>query len=64
MRGQASPPPPREGGATRAYIRTTPERLWAALAESELTQRSWFGFHEESDWTRARRGSSCAPTAG
>jgi uncharacterized protein YndB with AHSA1/START domain len=34
------------------YIRTTPERLWEALTGPEFNQRYWFGFRQESDWTR------------
>jgi uncharacterized protein YndB with AHSA1/START domain len=33
------------------YIRTTPERLWAALTEPELMRAYWFGMHQESEWT-------------
>jgi uncharacterized protein YndB with AHSA1/START domain len=33
------------------YIRTTPERLWAALTSAEFTLQYWFGMHHESDWT-------------
>jgi uncharacterized protein YndB with AHSA1/START domain len=32
------------------YIRTTPEKLWAALTDAELMQQYWFGCHCESDW--------------
>jgi uncharacterized protein YndB with AHSA1/START domain len=34
------------------YIRTTPERLWAALtSDSEFMKQYWFGMHCESEWT-------------
>ena len=33
------------------YIRTTPEKLWSALTDAELTTQYWFGFHCESQWT-------------
>jgi uncharacterized protein YndB with AHSA1/START domain len=32
------------------FIRTTPERLWSALTDPELTKQYWFGMHQESDW--------------
>jgi uncharacterized protein YndB with AHSA1/START domain len=32
------------------YIRTTPEKLWAALTDAEFTQRYWFGMRSESAW--------------
>jgi uncharacterized protein YndB with AHSA1/START domain len=36
------------------YIRTTPERLWQALIEPELTRRYWAETWQESEW---RQGS-------
>lgn len=34
------------------YIRTTPEKLWAALTtDSEFMRQYWFGTHCESEWT-------------
>jgi len=34
------------------YIRTTPERLWAALTtDAEFMKQYWFGVHCQSDWT-------------
>ena len=33
------------------YIRTTPERLWAALTDAEFMKQYWFGCHCESQWT-------------
>jgi uncharacterized protein YndB with AHSA1/START domain len=34
------------------YIRTTPEKLWAALTEDvEFMKQYWFGVHCESQWT-------------
>ena len=33
------------------YIKTTPERLWEAITESELRQQYNFGVGIESDWT-------------
>jgi uncharacterized protein YndB with AHSA1/START domain len=32
------------------YIRTTPERLWAALTSQEFAQQYWRGAHPEADW--------------
>ena len=32
------------------FIRTTADRLWAALTEPEFMQQYWFGMHCESDW--------------
>ncbi|MBV9752055.1 MAG: SRPBCC family protein [Hyphomicrobiales bacterium] len=34
-----------------AYIRTTPEKLWAALTDAEFTRQYWFGMRCESRWT-------------
>ncbi len=33
------------------YIRTTPEKLWAALTDGEFMKQYWFGTHSESQWT-------------
>src|SRR5215813_9157043 len=33
------------------YIRTTPEKLWAALTDVEFMKQYWFGTHCESQWT-------------
>src|SRR5271157_2878043 len=32
------------------YIRTTPEKLWQALTDPEITRRFWFGCRQESEW--------------
>lgn len=32
------------------FIRTTPERLWAALTTPEFMRQYWFDMHCESDW--------------
>lgn len=32
------------------YIRTTPEKLWAALTQPEFTRQYWFGVSLISDW--------------
>lgn len=34
-----------------SYIRTTPQKLWAALTTPEFMRQYWFGVHAESDWT-------------
>ena len=33
------------------YIRTTPEKLWAALTDAEFSKEYWFGCRSESAWT-------------
>lgn len=33
------------------FIRTTPEKLWAALTTPEIVKQYWFGVHQETDWT-------------
>jgi uncharacterized protein YndB with AHSA1/START domain len=32
------------------YIRTTPEKLWAALTTSEFMKKYWFAMNIETDW--------------
>lgn len=32
------------------YIRTTPEKLWAALTDPGVMKEYWFGMHQECDW--------------
>jgi uncharacterized protein YndB with AHSA1/START domain len=32
------------------YIRTTPEKLWAALTTSEFMKKYWSGMNIETDW--------------
>ena len=32
------------------YIRTTPEKLWAALTSVEFMKQYWFGCHCQSEW--------------
>lgn len=32
------------------YIRTSPEKLWAALIEPEFTRQYWAGTYQVSDW--------------
>jgi uncharacterized protein YndB with AHSA1/START domain len=33
------------------YIRTTPEKLWSALTDSEFIKQYWFGTLCKSEWT-------------
>jgi uncharacterized protein YndB with AHSA1/START domain len=33
------------------YIRTTPEKLWAALTDADYMKQYWFGMRCESQWT-------------
>ena len=32
------------------FIRTTPEKLWAALTSPAFTKKYWFGMHQETAW--------------
>jgi uncharacterized protein YndB with AHSA1/START domain len=34
------------------YIRTTPDKLWAALTEPEFTKQYWAGTWQESEWKK------------
>ena len=33
-----------------SFIRTTPERVWSALTNPDLTKQYWFGMHHDTDW--------------
>ncbi len=44
------------------FIRTTPERLWAALTDPQFVRQYWFDTTVECAWTRARLGSWSART--
>jgi uncharacterized protein YndB with AHSA1/START domain len=35
-----------------AYIRTTPERLWEALTDSDFIRQYWFGLSVETEWKK------------
>jgi uncharacterized protein YndB with AHSA1/START domain len=37
------------------YIKTTPERLWEAITDSEMRRKYTFGVGIESDWTNGSR---------
>jgi uncharacterized protein YndB with AHSA1/START domain len=46
------------------YIKTTPERLWEAITDSELRRKYNFGVGIESDWTEGSRYAGVAGAAG
>ena len=37
------------------YIKTTPERLWEAITDSEMRQKYNFGVGGDSDWEAGSR---------
>lgn len=37
------------------YIRTTPERLWEAITDSDIRRKYMFGLRQTSDWTPGSR---------
>jgi uncharacterized protein YndB with AHSA1/START domain/biotin operon repressor len=43
------------------YIRTTPERLWEAITDGEMTQQYYFGSAVASDWTPGARFEMRSP---
>jgi len=45
------------------YIKTSPERLWAAITTSELRRKYWFGLGVESNWTPGSRYEARHPRA-
>ena len=45
------------------YIRTTPERLWQAITDSETRSKYQFGNHVKSDWTPGSRFEMSNPGA-
>jgi uncharacterized protein YndB with AHSA1/START domain len=45
------------------YIKTTPERLWEAITDSELRSRYNFGVGIESDWAPGSRYFASSPMA-
>ena len=45
------------------YIRTTPERLWEAITDSEIRSKYTFGARVTSDWTPGSRYEMSAPGA-
>ena len=44
-----------------SYIRTTPQALWDALVNPELTRMYWFDSRLESDWTVGSRWQFLSP---
>lgn len=46
------------------YIKTTPERLWEAITDSELRQKYSFGIGIATDWTPGSRYEGVHPGAG
>jgi uncharacterized protein YndB with AHSA1/START domain len=46
------------------YIRTTPERLWAAITDSETRSKYQFGAGVRSDWTVGSRYEMGHPSTG
>ena len=46
------------------YIRTTPERLWEAITDSETRTKFQFGMRIDSDWTLGARVEMSHPSAG
>jgi uncharacterized protein YndB with AHSA1/START domain/predicted transcriptional regulator len=45
------------------YIKTTPERLWEAITDSELRQKYTFGVGVVSDWTPGSAYEATSPNA-
>ena len=43
------------------YIKTSPERLWEAITDSEMRKRYSFGVGTESDWTQGSEYRSGVP---
>jgi uncharacterized protein YndB with AHSA1/START domain len=46
------------------YIKTTPERLWEAITDSEMRRKYSFGVGVTSDWTPGSRVEAVHPEAG
>jgi uncharacterized protein YndB with AHSA1/START domain len=46
------------------YIKTTPERLWEAITDSEMRRKYSFGVGVESDWTPGSRYDAVHPATG
>ena len=47
--------------AFEIYIKTSPERLWAAITDGEMRKRYSFGVGTESDWTEGSEYRSGVP---
>jgi len=48
---------------SRFYIKTTPERLWEAITDSELRRKYNFGVGVDTDWTPGSRYEGVHPQA-
>ena len=46
------------------YIKTSPERLWQAITDSEMREKYTFGVGVTSDWTPGSRYEAVHPGAG
>ena len=46
------------------YIKTTPERLWEAITDSEMRRQYSFGVGVTSDWTPGSRYEAVHPRGG
>ena len=46
------------------YIKTTPDRLWQAITDTELRQKYTFGVGVQSDWTPGSHYEAVHPGAG
>jgi uncharacterized protein YndB with AHSA1/START domain len=46
------------------FIRTTPEKLWQALTESEFTRQYWMATTQESDWKPGASWRIAKPDGG
>jgi len=45
------------------YIKTTPERLWEAITDSEMRSKYHFGVRITSDWTQGSRYETAHPAS-
>ncbi|MES2308172.1 MAG: SRPBCC family protein [Verrucomicrobiota bacterium] len=43
------------------YIRTTPEKLWEALVQPEITRQYWGNMRNVSDWKKGSKWEHLAP---
>src|SRR6266571_8243098 len=44
------------------YIKTTPERLWNAITDSEIRSKYQFGVRIDTDWTRGSKYETSHPS--
>ena len=45
------------------YIKTTPQRLWEAITDSDIRSKYNFGVHIDSDWTPGSRYDTSHPSS-